>query len=257
MVLSEIRANARKSLTGKWGKAALLTLIYSVLFTVIAFVLNLIPIIGQLAFFVIATPISFGLIVSYMKLKRGEDIGYVDFFKFGFSSFAKVWAVFGNMLLKMIVPICLIIVFIILIAVGAGGAVTSGIISGSTSGVAGFGILTIIASIGYIASLIYATVKGYLYILSYFILNDNPDMSGKEIVEKSASLMRGNRWKFFLLGLTFIGWAILASFTFGIGMLWLMPYIMIAFICFYEELDGKATGTETKNTEVDPIKVEE
>ena len=33
--------------------------------------------------------------------------------------------------------------FIILIAVGAGGAVTSGIISGSTSGVAGFGILTI------------------------------------------------------------------------------------------------------------------
>ncbi len=50
MVLSEIRANARKSLTGKWGKAALLTLIYSVLFTVIAFVLNLIPIIGQLAF---------------------------------------------------------------------------------------------------------------------------------------------------------------------------------------------------------------
>ncbi len=31
--------------------------------------------------------------------------------------------------------------------------------------------------------------------------------------------MRGNRWKFFLLGLTFIGWAILASFTFGIGML--------------------------------------
>ncbi len=70
--------------------------------------------------------------------------------------------------------------FIILIAVGAGGAVTSGIISGSTSGVAGFGILTIIASIGYIASLIYATVKGYLYILSYFILNDNPDMSGKK-----------------------------------------------------------------------------
>lgn len=255
MVLSEIRANARKSLTGKWGKVALLTLIYTALVTVIGFVLNLIPIIGQLVFFVIATPISFGLIVSYMKLKRGEDVGYVDFFKFGFSSFAKVWAVFGNMLLKLILPVCLLVVFIILIGVAAGGAVASGIISGSASGVAGFGILGIVAFIGYIASLIFFIVRGYLYALSYFILNDNPDMTGKEIVEKSASLMRGNRWKFFLLGLTFIGWAILASFTFGIGMLWLMPYIMVAFVCFYEELDGKTS--ETKSTEVDPVKVEE
>lgn len=63
--------------------------------------------------------------------------------------------------------------------------------------------------------------------------------------------MKGNRWKFFWLGLTFIGWAILASFTLGIGMLWLMPYIMVTFVCFYESLAGTK-----ENVEVEAIKEE-
>ncbi len=253
MVASEIRANARENLTGKWGKAALLTLVYAIIVFVINFVCNLIPVIGGLILFVISTPISYGLLVSFMKLKRGEEVGYVDFLSNGFSSFAKVWAVLGNMVLKMILPICLLVIFIILLVVSLGGSLASAVIAESGSGVAGFGFLAFISFIGYIASLIYVIVKGYLYSLSYYILNDNPNMTGKEIVEKSENLMRGNRWRFFWLGLTFIGWAILAAFTLGIGMLWLMPYMMVAMICFYEDLADKNTApvndTEVKTEE--------
>lgn len=246
MVASQIRASARESLSGKWGKAALLTLTYGIIVLVINFVCSIIPIVGALCLFVISTPISYGFIVSFMKLKRGEDVGYTDFLNNGFAGFSKVWAVIGNTILKMILPVCLLVIFIILLMVSITGSIASGIIAGSSAGIAGFGFLAYISIIGYIAALIYVIVKWYLYSLSFYILYDNPNMSGKEIVNMSESLMRGNRWKFFWLGLTFVGWSILAGFTFGIGMLWLTPYIMVAMICFYENLSGK-TPESTSN----------
>lgn len=250
MTSSELRKNAREALNGKWGKAALLTLVYAVITFVISFVLNLIPFIGSIASFVVSLPLSYGILVSFMKLKRNEEITYTDFLTIGFSSFAKVWAVFGNMVLKLIIPIVLVVVFIMLMTfsgIGAGVGVAFKSASATTS----FAGLAIVGAIGYIASLIYLVVKSYYYSLSYYILYDNNDKAGKEIVEKSEELMKGNRWKFFWLSLTFIGWAILASFTFGIGMLWLMPYIMVTFVCFYEGLAG-VTG----NVEVEPVKEE-
>ena len=253
MVSSELRASARKALTGKWGKGALLTLCYWLITFVINFVLNFIPFIGPIASFIISMPISFGLLASFMKLKRDEEVGYTDFLSIGFSNFSKVWGVLGNIILKMILPIVLIIVFIVILFVSVGGSIFSLVASSyssysSASTAAGFGGLVIIALIGYVASLIYAVVKGYLYSLSYYILYDNPDKTGKEIVETSESLMKGNRWSFFWLGLTFIGWAILSIFTFFIGMLWLMPYIMVTFVCFYEALAGKSTTPKTEDS---------
>lgn len=248
MTSSELRKNAREALNGKWGKAALITLVYTLITFVISFVLNLIPFMGNIVSFVISVPLSYGILVSFMKLKRNEEITYTDFLSIGFSSFGKVWGVFGNMILKLIIPIVLVVVFIMLLAfsgISAGASVAFK----SASALTGFSVLAIIGLIGYIVSLIYLIVKSYYYSLSYYILYDNQDKTGKEIVEQSEELMKGNRWKFFWLGLTFIGWAILASFTFGIGMLWLMPYIMVTFVCFYDGLAG-AKG----NVEVEAIK---
>ena len=75
-------------------------------------------------------------------------------------------------------------------------------------------------------------------------------MSGKEIVEKSEQLMQGNRWRLFCLSFSFIGWAILSALSLGIGYFWLMPYMITAMICFYEDLTGGSTVVEnTPNVE--------
>ena len=37
-----------------------------------------------------------------MKLKRGESVGYFDFFKDGFTNFKRAWCLTGRLLLKMI-----------------------------------------------------------------------------------------------------------------------------------------------------------
>ena len=255
MVSSELRASAREALRGKWGKAALLTLFYGLITFVISFLLNLIPVIGPIAQLVINLPISFGFLVSFMKLRRDEEVAYTDFLNIGFSNFGKAWGVFGNMILKMIIPIVLVVIFLIIFMFGIGGSISSGIMSYSyntralVTASAGFGGLALVGFIGYMVSIIYAVIKGYLYSLSYYILYDNPDKSGKEIVEMSENMMKGNRWSFFWLGLTFIGWAILSIFTLYIGLLWLIPYIMVSFVCFYEALADRTDSKPIENND--------
>lgn len=63
MTASEIRQEARKCLTGKWGKGALATLIFVVISYIISFVLNLVPMVGSIAAFIISVPLSFGFTV--------------------------------------------------------------------------------------------------------------------------------------------------------------------------------------------------
>ena len=245
MISSEVRANARESLRGKWGKAALLTLVYALIVYAISWVCAFIPVIGSLANIVVTVPLTYGIVVSFIKLKRNEEVGYVDFCTIGFSSFSKIWSVTLNTALKMIVPIILMIVFLVVIIFSTAGAIFSFNYTESAlsySAASGFGTVAIICSLGIMITSIYAAVKGLLYSLNNYILFDNPNMSGKEVVEQSEKLMRGNRARLFWLQLSFIGWAILASFTFGIGMFWLMPYMMVAIVVFYEDLAGSISS---------------
>lgn len=237
MTLSEMRVEARKSLAGKWGKAALLALVFSLIVGAISWILSLIPVVGSIAQFVIELPITYGFIVSMIKLKRGEEVGYVDFLTNGFKAFTKVWTIIGNTIIKMIIPIVLTVVCYILIGVGFGMLFAY---STASAGQA----LIIIGSIALIPVSIWATVKGLLYSLTLFLLYDNENMSGKDIVEESERLMKGNRVRFFFLPFTFLGWAILACLTLGIGSLWLTPYMAVTTVVFYESLAGNKSTTE-------------
>lgn len=260
MTTSEIKIKAREALKGKWGKAALITLVYGIISYIISLVLGFIPVVGSLVSLVITLPISYGIIAVFMKFKRGEEVGYVDFFTLGFQSFGKVWGVCGNILLKMIVPIILVVVSIIILAFGMGASLSSSMMDAYTTGTissasVGFSGLAIVGMLLYFAAIIYAVVKGLYYSLAYNVLFDNPNMTGKEIVEESERLMKGNRWSYVWLYITFIGWSILATLTLGIGYFWLMPYMMVATICFYENLAGKSTSTTTVESE--PVQTEE
>ena len=68
-------------------------------------------------------------------------------------------------------------------------------------------------------------VKSYSYMLTEYIALMNPDMSANECITESRRLMNGHKMNMFILDLSFIGWAILCVFTFGIGSLFLTPYI--------------------------------
>ena len=84
--------------------------------------------------------------------------------------------------------------------------------------------------------LIPGIVKGYAYMMTPFILKDNPELSANEAINLSQKMMKGHKFDLFYLMLSFIGWAFLGIFTLGIGYLWLMPYTYAAFAAFYQDL---------------------
>ena len=68
-------------------------------------------------------------------------------------------------------------------------------------------------------------VKSYEYMLIPYILGEHPDMDKEQAFALSREMMRGNKWKAFLLDLSFLGWYILSAFTLGIlGIFYVDPY---------------------------------
>jgi len=65
---------------------------------------------------------------------------------------------------------------------------------------------------------------------------DNPDIKPLEAIKKSQIMMKGYKWKLFILHLSFIGWGLLCILTAGIGFLWLYPYVGLSEGNFYENL---------------------
>ena len=69
------------------------------------------------------------------------------------------------------------------------------------------------------------TVKRYSYRLVPYILAEDPAMKPKEAITLSRSLMKGHKWRAFVLDLSFIGWDILSGLTFGlVGVFYSNPY---------------------------------
>ncbi|MDO7206189.1 DUF975 family protein [Paraclostridium bifermentans] len=46
-------------------------------------------------------------------------------------------------------------------------------------------------------------------------------------------MMKGHKFDYFVLELSFIGWSILCVLSLGIGFLWLVPYFEITLTNFY------------------------
>ena len=62
-------------------------------------------------------------------------------------------------------------------------------------------------------------------------------MSTEEVLALSKDMMRGQKWEAFVLDLSFLGWNILAVFTFGIlNVFYVAPYQNLTNAALYEEL---------------------
>jgi len=104
-------------------------------------------------------------------------------------------------------------------------------------------------------------VKALSYSMAFYIMYDNPGVGSLEAIKKSQIMMKGYKFKLFLLYLSFIGWGFLCLLTFGIGLFWLNPYIYLSMANFYENLkrhqennqDTNQTVNQTVNQPKPPI----
>ncbi|MGL4911416.1 MAG: DUF975 family protein, partial [Romboutsia sp.] len=97
-------------------------------------------------------------------------------------------------------------------------------------------IINLCVVVGTILFVIPGIIVGLMFSQAYFILAENPEMSAIDCLSESVSMMKGNKWSLFVLGISFIGWMIACVFTFGIGLLWYTPYYEMTMTNFYLNL---------------------
>ena len=80
-------------------------------------------------------------------------------------------------------------------------------------------------------------VKSYEYRMMPYLFADDPTMTKDRAFAESRAMMRGNKWRAFVLDLSFLGWHILSVFTLGIlELFYVAPYEFMADAALYESL---------------------
>lgn len=111
------------------------------------------------------------------------------------------------------------------------------------------GILTTVLTLLWsILLIVPGIIKGFAYSQALNIYRDSVD-AGKpigylEAITRSRQLMAGHKMDYFVMQLSFLGWYILNSFTYGILLIWLQPYFQLSFANFYVKISQQQTLNE-------------
>ncbi|MGE7764982.1 DUF975 family protein [Peribacillus sp. NPDC096540] len=211
MRISELKREALLSLKGKWGVAISLMLLVFLINFVLPAIVEIIGSGGFTQWFAQdETPIwsdIFGTVLSIalIPLTISTTWFYLNLVREGNPDIPEVFAIYkdGKTSFKIIGASILQGIFIFL-----------------------WSLLFIIPGI----------IKGLSYSQLFFLLKDHPEYTVLEAITESRKRMKGLKWKYFLMNLSFIGWGILCIFTLGIGLLWLIPYAGTTMAAFYNEL---------------------
>ena len=218
MKLKDIKASARESLAGHWGVAILASIIAS----------------------------AFGATGASVTFSDTEDVDFSALSQLSQNEIIVTLAVFGGIILFGLVAS---IVISSLVSVGY-AQFNLDLIDGADPKIAtlfskGKQILTtIVASIlvfirvffGLVLFVIPGIIAIYKYAMVNYIIAENPDISARDALKESKECMRGNKFRFFLFGLSFFGWSLLVILTLGIASIWVLPYMQASFAAFYREV---------------------
>ncbi|MBB5354810.1 putative membrane protein [Anoxybacillus mongoliensis] len=210
MTLSSLRRQAREALKGKWGSAVLLMLVYAFVTIVFPMVVEVVLSGGwdvwveqenvPTSASIVSLLISFALIPFSVVLYWV----FLDAYRHEPVRIAPMFTVYqnGKLSLKLIGTSILFGIFIFL-----------------------WSLLLIVPGI----------IKSLSYSQTFFLLKDHPEYGSLQAISESKKRMKGYKGKLFLLYLSFIGWGLLSIITFGIGFLWLVPYVYTSLAAFYDQ----------------------
>lgn len=117
-------------------------------------------------------------------------------------------------------------------------------------------IMIFLTILFYIALILAVMAYALRYAMVFFLFADRPELSAKEAMRASAEMMKGRKWSFFCLQMSFIGWYLLmipaSMITCGIGSM-ILPYPLVAYTTtasavFYEDACGGRGRGEDEGT---------
>lgn len=93
-------------------------------------------------------------------------------------------------------------------------------------------------------------IKSYAYSMSFYILAENPNMSASDAITESKTIMDGHKMDLFVLMLSFFPWIVLCVFTFGLGYIFVLPYMQLTMTNFYHNVKRQSKPAIEENAYV-------
>lgn len=230
----ELKNRARAVLEAKWMSAALFTFVFYIsIYAITFFVVGLFTPLGEnvvtlvsLLANIILLPLVFGFTVAFYRMRKENKLEIKMLYKY--YDEMPVWT-------TMILKYLYLMLWVLPGLIAAVAIILLMAYSNTMSEIT----MTCIAIIVVFLAMIPYYVKYYSYSMTEYIMTDNPGIKNNEAIEMSMRMMQGKKEKLFVLDLSFIGWAILAVFTLGIGFLFLIPYWYTTRAAFYESLKAE------------------
>lgn len=266
----EILSGCKNQLILATFVSLLIPALVSVLLTItgIATKSILVLLVVSLAMLIWQRGVVFSITKMYIAKKNGEEIETFGFLRDSINELKRAWSITFSMIPKFIVPILLYIVSMVLTIVGTVASFFS-----SNLGVSA--LIPIVSLILMIVICVISIRLSYQYRYADIEAICNPDLTSREVVNRTGEIMEGNRFKSFKLDLSFFLWAFVLGFLAGLvsGIIPILePFatalvfaivqvsLMMAHIVFYESLSGFASADvfpeyiRDKDVEPDPFK---
>ena len=74
------------------------------------------------------------------------------------------------------------------------------------------------------------------YAMSVYIMIEQPDLTPGQCINESKRIMYGHRIEYFMLKLSLLPWFILSCFTFGLPLLYVIPYMHMTITNYYHRI---------------------
>lgn len=100
-------------------------------------------------------------------------------------------------------------------------------------------VMIVLLVLMYLFMLIGIVITSLYLAQSLFLLIDFPEMGVIQSLKESVNMMKGNKGGFFYLLLSFTGMVLLGYLSYGIGLLWVLPYMYMTMTEYYLDLKEK------------------
>ncbi|XZJ40554.1 DUF975 family protein [Clostridium perfringens] len=94
----------------------------------------------------------------------------------------------------------------------------------------------LIMIVGYLLLIVPGVIWTFKYTQVNNIFREDPNQGIWECFQKSGALMKGHKFEYFVLQLSFILWGLLCVVTFGLAMIYVVPYVQMTNYVYYKEL---------------------
>lgn len=97
-------------------------------------------------------------------------------------------------------------------------------------------LMMVFVLLGMVLFIIPGIIVALGYAMVFYLYVENQEYTPMDYLSQSRELMKGYKWDYFVFELSFLGWILLGVITFGIGLIWVIPYVTISQTIYYDEL---------------------